>query len=250
MKENKYDEAAFFDQYGKMARSIGGLQSAGEWPEFEKLLPDLTGKDVLDLGCGYGWHCRYAVEHGARSAVGTDISEKMLAEARSKTADSRITYIQTAIEEIDFSPESFDLILSSLAFHYVEFFEPVCARLYKLLRPGGNLVFSVEHPIFTAQGKQDWVYDDQGRKLHWPVDNYFLDGRRETLFLGHTVIKYHRTLTGYLDPLILAGFSLQKIIEPKPSTEALPRDESLHEELRRPMMLLIAAHKAPLAQST
>jgi SAM-dependent methyltransferase len=244
-----YDEAAFFDQYSKMARSIGGLQSAGEWPELEKLLPDLKGKVVLDLGCGYGWHCRYAVEHGARSVIGTDLSEKMLAEAKTRTNDPRITYMRAAIEDIDFSPESFDLIFSSLAFHYVESFEPVCAMLYKLLKPGGDLVFSVEHPIFTAQGTQEWVCDEDGTKLHWPVDRYFLEGRREAIFLGHAVVKYHRTLTGYLDPLINSGFSLRKVIEPRPPQEGLQTNKSMHEELRRPMMLLVAAHKARLAQS-
>ena len=66
MKENKYDDPAFFNQYKSMARSQGGLAAAGEWHELKKLLPDFNGKRVLDLGCGFGWHCRYAVEHGAR----------------------------------------------------------------------------------------------------------------------------------------------------------------------------------------
>jgi cyclopropane fatty-acyl-phospholipid synthase-like methyltransferase len=49
------------------------------------MLPDLKGKRVLDLGCGFGWHCRYAVEQGAKSVIGIDISERMLNEARKKT---------------------------------------------------------------------------------------------------------------------------------------------------------------------
>ncbi len=61
-----------------MPRSVGGLDEAGEWPAFRLLLPDLRGKRVLDLGCGFGWHCRFAVGHGAQTAVGVDLSEKML----------------------------------------------------------------------------------------------------------------------------------------------------------------------------
>ena len=61
MKENKYDDPRFFEQYSQMTRSRQGLQGAGEWRELQKLLPDFSGKRVLDLGCGYGWHCRYAV---------------------------------------------------------------------------------------------------------------------------------------------------------------------------------------------
>ena len=47
-----------------MNRSIYGLEGVGEWSELQKLLPDFQGKRVLDLGCGYGWHCLYAAQHG------------------------------------------------------------------------------------------------------------------------------------------------------------------------------------------
>ena len=56
MKENRYDDKAFFDQYSQMARSQQGLAGAGEWPTLRALLPDFSGKQVLDMGCGYGWH--------------------------------------------------------------------------------------------------------------------------------------------------------------------------------------------------
>ena len=78
MKENKYDNDVFFKKYSEMNRSTEGLAGAGEWSELQKLLPDFNGKHVLDLGCGYGWHCLYAAEHGAVSVLGTDISGKML----------------------------------------------------------------------------------------------------------------------------------------------------------------------------
>ena len=72
MGENKYDDPVFFDKYSRMARSRQGLSGAGEWKTLEKLLPDFAGKRVLDLRCGYGWHCRSAAEPGAASAVGVD----------------------------------------------------------------------------------------------------------------------------------------------------------------------------------
>ena len=65
MKENKYDDERFFGQYSQMSRSVQGLRGAGEWHELKKMLPDFNGKRVLDLGCGFGWHCRYAIERGA-----------------------------------------------------------------------------------------------------------------------------------------------------------------------------------------
>ena len=60
MKENRYDDQEFFEKYSHMSRSEKGLAGAGEWPVLQAMLPDFTQKQVLDLGCGYGWHCRYA----------------------------------------------------------------------------------------------------------------------------------------------------------------------------------------------
>lgn len=82
MKENRYDDAVFFEKYSQVNRSRQGLSGAGEWGAFKKLLPDFAGKRVLDLGCGYGWHCMYAAEQGASSVVGIDLSERMLSVAR------------------------------------------------------------------------------------------------------------------------------------------------------------------------
>ncbi len=106
MQQNKYDDQDFFNRYKQMARSVGGLQAAGEWYEFKKMLPNFQGKRVLDLGCGFGWHCRYAVEQGAQHVLGIDISENMLREARARTSSPRIEYRQMPIEAIDFPAAS------------------------------------------------------------------------------------------------------------------------------------------------
>ena len=74
MKENKYDDEIFFRKYSEMNRSKQGLKGAGEWSELQKVLPTFEGLRVLDLGCGYGWHCLYAAQKGASSVLGVDIS--------------------------------------------------------------------------------------------------------------------------------------------------------------------------------
>jgi 2-polyprenyl-3-methyl-5-hydroxy-6-metoxy-1,4-benzoquinol methylase len=90
--KNIYDDKKFFDEYAQMSRSQQGLSGAGEWHQFKALFPDLSGKNVLDLGCGYGWHCKYAVERGASHVLGIDLSEKMIHEAEAKNADPKITF--------------------------------------------------------------------------------------------------------------------------------------------------------------
>lgn len=242
MKENKYDDPRFFEKYSQMDRSRRGLAGAGEWHELEKLLPDLRGRRVLDLGCGYGWHCRYAAEQGAASVLGTDISQKMLETARGYNPRPSIQYRQAAMEDLRFPDGSFDIVFSSLAFHYVKEFGPLVRHIGDWLIPGGSFVFSVEHPVFTAHGPQDWYYGPDGDILHFPVDHYYIEGRREAVFLGERVTKYHRTLTTYLDTLLQNGFRLVRVVEPQPPEDMMELP-GMRDELRRPMMLLVSAAK-------
>lgn len=243
MKENPYDNPRFFEQYSRMNRSKMGLAGAGEWPALKAMLPELAGKRVLDLGCGYGWHCRYALEQGAREVVGVDISQRMLEQARCRTISERCRYLHMAMEDIDFPEACFDVVISSLALHYVRDYADVLRRVAVCLKSGGDFVFSVEHPVFTAYGNQDWYRDGEGRALHWPVDRYFLEGERQAVFLGETMVKYHRTLTGYVDPLQRAGFTLTGLAEPQPTEQMLIEIAGMADELRRPMMLILAAKR-------
>lgn len=243
MKENKYDDESFFEKYREFPRSVEGLTAAGEWHELERLLPDFHDARVLDMGCGFGWHCIYAAEHGAKRVLGTDLSERMLERARALTASPAVTYERIAIEDLTFQPAQFDIVLSSLALHYVESFACVCEKVYSWLAPGGTFIFSVEHPVFTAYGTQDWFFDEQGSRLHWPVDRYFEQGWRTATFLGEAVEKHHKTLTTYLQALLDAGFVIGAVVEPQPSADMIESVPNMKDELRRPMMLIVKATK-------
>jgi SAM-dependent methyltransferase len=243
MKENKYDDAKFFDRYRQMPRSVKGLNAAGEWYAFRKMFPSLKDKRVLDLGCGFGWHCQFAAGQGAKSVVGVDISEKMLEVARNKATFSIVKYLRSAIEDLDFPPDSFDVVISSLAFHYIKSFSDVCEKVNNCLIPGGDFVFSVEHPIFTAYGNQDWYYDENGNRLYWPVDRYFSEGIREASFLGEKVLKYHKMVTTYVTTLLNMGYQLTGLVEPRPDPKILEVHPEYQDEMRRPMFLLVSAKK-------
>ncbi|WP_394678438.1 class I SAM-dependent methyltransferase [uncultured Sphingobacterium sp.] len=245
MKQNKYDEQTFFDQYKNMDRSIKGLEGAGEWHALKNILPSFDCKNVLDLGCGFGWHCRYAIENGAKTVTGVDLSERMLNKAKEINDLPGITYIRSALEDITFQEQEFDCVISSLTFHYIKDFDPLCMHINRWLKPGGNFVFSVEHPIFTARPDQDWIYDAAGNKLYWPVDHYFEEGKRETHFLQNNVIKYHRTLTTYLTILLANNFAIDLVTEPQPNMEMINSVAGMADELRRPMMLIVSAQKRP-----
>jgi SAM-dependent methyltransferase len=241
VKQNKYDEPEFFAEYSRMPRSIHGLAAAMEWTNFRALLPDLRDKRVLDLGCGFGWHCRYAHECGATKVVGVDLSEKMLERARATTHAPGIKYLRCAIEDIEFPVNEFDIVISSLALHYVESFDRVCCKIHHCLTPIGLFLFSVEHPIFTALPAQNWYYSQTGERLHWPIDNYQREGRRQTHWLTENVIKYHRTMATYVNTLIQAGFLIKRLEEPKPDPDIA--DTDVRDQSRRPPFLVIAALK-------
>jgi len=242
MDRNIYDNDTFFEKYSQMERSTKGLAGAGEWETLQQQLPDFQDKRVLDLGCGFGWHCQYAIEHGAKAVTGVDVSEKMLVVAKEKT-DASIRYIHKPIEEIAFEDQSFDVVISSLALHYIESFEQIASKVAQCLVPNGAFIFSVEHPVFTAYGSQDWHYDEDGSIAHFPVDRYFFEGERTANFLGENVVKYHKTLTTYLQGLIAVGFEIRGVVEPQPAKHLLETVERMKDELRRPMMLIISARK-------
>lgn len=240
---NIYDNSDFYEAYAAMPRSREGLKVAGEWHQLQPLFPDLKGKKVLDLGCGYGWHCKYAVQMGALDVLGIDISEKMINRAKTDNADRRITYKVCGIDEYIYPENTYDLVLSNLALHYMENLEKVYQNVYQTLKRGGHFLFNIEHPAFTAGVNQDWVYDENGNPLYWPVDRYYYAGERETLFLGQRVIKQHHTLTQILNPLLQIGFHMEAIEEAMPPEDMMDQ-AGMIDEMRRPMMLLVKAMKS------
>ncbi|MBR3082928.1 MAG: class I SAM-dependent methyltransferase, partial [Clostridiales bacterium] len=77
-EQNIFDNETFFENYQKLREREVNANNLFEIPERFKLLPDLKGLRILDLGCGSGEHCREYIEMGAKTVTGLDISEKML----------------------------------------------------------------------------------------------------------------------------------------------------------------------------
>lgn len=155
---NIYDTERFFNKYKNMPRSKYGLSAAGEWHQLKPLLGDLSGKKILDIGCGFGWHCKYASDNNAENIIGIDISKKMLDIAKRENSAYNIQYLNMSMNEMRFSNNSFDLIFSSLAIHYIEDYQSLVDKMYNMLKKEGSIVISVEHPSFTAEGSQEWIY--------------------------------------------------------------------------------------------
>lgn len=240
MTQNIYDNAEFFERYSQLPRSLDGLEGAPEWPVLRAMLPDLRGLKVLDLGCGFGWFCRWAREQGAVDVLGIDVSEKMLARARADTSGPSIAYRRADLEHLELAPASFDLIYSSLALHYIERLSDLLAQVHRALVPGGRFVFSAEHPVFTAPSEPGWSMTAGGHKT-WALDGYLEEGPRSTDWLAKGVIKQHRTIATYLNMLLGLGFTLIRVEEWGPTAEQIAAHPIWADERRRPPFLLVSS---------
>lgn len=235
MTQNIYDDPEFFAGYSQLLRSREGLEGAAEWPSLRALLPEMKGRRVLDLGCGFGWFCRWAREAGAKSVKGVDVSEKMLERARADTKDSAIAYERADLETFTIAGGTFDLVYSSLTFHYLQNLAALIEQIHGGLASGGHLVFSAEHPIYTAPSDPKWIGNI------WPLDRYLDEGPRTTDWLARGVVKRHRTIASYINLLLQAGFRLNRIEEWSPSEAQIAANPKWQNERQRPPFLLVSA---------
>lgn len=243
--QNIFDNETFFNGYRALRNSDCNANDLIEQPAMRKLLPDLNGKSVLDLGCGYGHNCVDFVSRGAARVVGIDISEKMLAVAEKESADPKIEYRNMSMTDISALDEKFDFIYSSLAFHYVRDFDIFARDMYSLLSIGGQLLFSQEHPIITAtiDGAGHFNKDENGERISYTFSNYNQSGERRIHWYVDGVIKFHRTFSDIITALAKAGFVIEEICEPVPEEWAIEKVPTLTKEYIKPNFLIVKARK-------
>ncbi|MET0605950.1 MAG: class I SAM-dependent methyltransferase [Beijerinckiaceae bacterium] len=242
MAQNIYDDPGFFAGYSRLPRSVSGLDGAPEWPTLRAMLPPLAGLRVLDIGCGFGWFSRWAREHGAASVLGVDLSENMLARARAETTDPAISYERADLDAVEWPGAAFDLAYSSLVLHYIDDLPRLFQAIHAALGAGGKLVFSVEHPIFTAPSQPGWSVAADGSRI-WPVNHYLDEGPRITNWLRDGVVKHHRTIETYFESLAASGFSIRRLVEWGPAKSALATRPDWAGERDRPPFLLIGCKR-------
>ena len=240
--QNIYDNPDFFDGYKKLRSNEFSANNLEEKPALFSLSPELTGKVVLDLGCGYGENCAEFKARGASRVLGVDISKKMLAIALDENPD--IEFIRADMSDLSFINEKFDVVFSSLAVHYIEDFSAFVKGVYDVLTPGGFFIFSQEHPLTTAPiTGASWARDEDGNILHYKLTDYSRSGFRSTKWFVEGVEKYHRTFSEILNSLCSAEFAIEKMIETVPTPEILKSDKHWEKDFHKPNFLLIKAKK-------
>ncbi|OJF75589.1 MAG: methyltransferase [Treponema sp. CETP13] len=243
-EQNVYDNEEFFNGYTQIRNQESNKNNIFEKPALFSLLPDLKDKTILDLGCGYGENCMEFIRKGSGKVIGIDISKKMLEVARKENSDSRIEYKNMPMEEIGSLKEEFDIVVSSLAMHYVQDYSGLVKNVFRLLNKNGLFIFSQENPLntcFTTGNR--WTRDENDEKIFANISNYGMDGERESKWFINNVKKYHRTFSTTINTLIEKGFEVKKMIEPVPTKEILEKHPEYKDLFHKPDFLLVKAVK-------
>ncbi|KAL7627884.1 hypothetical protein AAE478_002079 [Parahypoxylon ruwenzoriense] len=195
------------------------------------------------MGCGFGWFAQFARENGAVSVHSIDLSENMLGRAQNMTSDDKIRYERADLGGLKLEGGRYDPVFSSLTFHYLVNLPSLMKEISKGLKPSGRLVFSIEHPVYTAPSKPGFVVDEGTGRKFWPLDDYQREGLRTTNWLAESVKKQHRTIGTYINILLSSGLRLTDFLEWYPNEGELKRHPERGSEVIRPTFLLIGAAK-------
>ena len=205
-----------------------------ERPATLGLLPDLAGLEVLDAGCGTGWYSAHMLAQGARvSAI--DVTPEMLELSRARTAGKIKTLQHDLAEALPFDNQSFDLVLSAMTLHYVQDWQAVFKEIARVLKPQGLFIFSSHHPFKEFQSSGE-IYFEPEKRI------------RKTA-AGDTLTSYRRPLNMVIESLRLAGFRLERLLEPKPLASYAAFDAEAYQlACKEPQLLLIKAQKVDLPE--
>ncbi|MFT3950800.1 MAG: class I SAM-dependent methyltransferase [Oscillospiraceae bacterium] len=184
-------------------------------------LGDVSGKVILDLGCGEGGYSRELARKGA-IVTAVDCSEEAIKYCVSKAAEEhlRITYqVRNSSDLNEITDDSFDIVLASMMLMDCEDFEGTIKEIERVLKPSGKLFASVCHPCFSKSpgiGRQDIGID---RKV--VVSNYYHPAQWEAPLSSENVkvIWRHRTIEDYVKTFIKCGLTITDLNEPIPTAE-------------------------------
>jgi SAM-dependent methyltransferase len=239
-----------FDRYTSAADSFSDNV---ERPAISRLIGDVAGARILDLGCGSGPYSVWLAEQGAH-VVGLDLSQTMVslaserARAANVNADFRVADIR---DPLPFGEKQFDLVFSSTALHYVEDLWATMREVARVMDPtAGRFVASVLHPISTARfplaNSEDvdgpdpwegWYFGSPIRCIETPwlgFGNVSNEGRR--------IFCHHHTVSDYFGALSAAGLPITDLLEPLPPAEFAHKNPARYDQaMRMPLFLIFKA---------
>lgn len=226
-------------------------------PAFLRLLPDVVGLRGLDLGCGEGHNTRLVAGLGARM-TGLDISRRFLRAALDiEWRDRRgIGYVQASGDRIPLADGSADFVTAFMSLMDMPDLPAVLAEVYRVLRRGGFLQFSILHPLMATRDG-GWETDAAGHRVARRVGGYFTEEPwlDEWIFTSapaglrqnrrrFRIPRFPRTLSAWLNDLVAAGLSIEAAAEPYAGDEAIRRYPKLSATRVVPLFLHVRCRKS------
>lgn len=238
------DEPIALAAYEELAEAYAAIAETkaengyNEHPAIRKAIGPVEGLKVLDAGCGPGFLSRDLLKAGAEKLVAFDISPKMVAIARDRLGnDADIFLADMACELPDLEDGSFDLVVSSLAIDYVRDWSVPMSEFHRLLRLGGRLIFSVQHPMAAY----DWYRPPSALGVHYGEAEWRGFTQRPV-----TVPDYYRSFEEIVMPVIGAGLALDAISETRPIDALREIDAEKYERgMTFPTFMVVEASKTP-----
>jgi SAM-dependent methyltransferase len=199
---------------------IAAQGEEGDWSRRYVLDPAMVARiagrgfaNALDVGCGEGRFCRIMLEHGI-ATTGVDPTTRLIEAAR--ISDPQGRYEIGVAEDLAFPDGGFDLVVSYLALIDIPDFRAAIMEMARVLRPGGSLLIANLTSFSTAGPVGGWVRDAEGRRSHFPIDNYLREQVQQVAWAGIAVENWHRPLSAYMQALLGAGLDLRFFDEPEP----------------------------------
>ncbi len=189
------------DTYDKLASTYkenldvaNPYNSYYERPAMIEMIPKkLEGKSVLDAGCAAGWYTSQFVESGA-NVTAIDVSSEMVKAAKESRGDKATLLCHDLQEILPFEDHTFDVIVSSLTLHYLENWNQVFQEFRRVLKPGGEFIYSIHHPFmdftkFTCKNYfEKQLLLDTWVKPNITIEVEFLEGHFKTLLMKQQII--------------------------------------------------------------
>jgi SAM-dependent methyltransferase len=238
--ENIHEDTVSIESYNAMAESYESYVDTKPWnayyerPATLSLLPEIKNKKVVDLGCAGGWYTKYLLDKGA-DVTAVDVNKNMV-EITKKRVQNRCVVIHADLNNgLGFIEDnSVDIVLASLVLHYIKNIGKVFSETNRILKTGGEIIFSIHHPLmeFTFFKRENYM------DIELLEDEWDMGGEKTKVQF------YRRPLSKMLQPLIDSGFCIERIAEPAPTEafkEKLP--EAYERLLKRPNFLFIKARK-------
>jgi SAM-dependent methyltransferase len=238
--ENIHKDTVSIKSYDEMAKYYENYVDTKPWnayyerPAVLSLLPEIKNKKILDVGCAGGWYTKYLLDHGA-DVTAIDVNKNMVEITKKRTQDKCLV-IQTDLNnKLDFiKDDSLDIVLASLVLHYLKDVTNAFAEFNRILKPEGEIIFSIHHPLMEI--------------LHFKRENYMaIELLEDEWTMGEEKIKvqfYRKPLNKILQPLIDNGFYIENVLEAEPTNEFKEKLPEAYERLlKRPNFLFIKAKK-------